>query len=104
MRFLLLLVLQLSRSSSETSALPQLAAAPAGAGMRPPGAHAGETKRVCAICLEHYEEGEKIRCGGPPASGSCYPRGQPHLNVLAAGVIAGWRSTHPHMGRGMCRI
>ncbi|KAG2494928.1 hypothetical protein HYH03_006863 [Edaphochlamys debaryana] len=26
-----------------------------------PGAHAGETKRLCAICLESYEEGEKIR-------------------------------------------
>mmetsp|Transcript_22868 Transcript_22868/g.58293 ORF Transcript_22868/g.58293 Transcript_22868/m.58293 type:complete len:660 (-) Transcript_22868:571-2550(-) len=27
----------------------------------PPGLHAGETKHVCAVCLEAYEQGDKIR-------------------------------------------
>lgn len=26
-----------------------------------PGAHAGETKRMCAVCLESYSEGDKVR-------------------------------------------
>lgn len=30
---------------------------------RPHGAHAGETKRVCAICFEGYVEGDKVRTG-----------------------------------------
>ncbi|KAG1664647.1 hypothetical protein FOA52_011784 [Chlamydomonas sp. UWO 241] len=28
---------------------------------QPAGLHAGETKRLCTICLEHYEDGEKVR-------------------------------------------
>uniref|UniRef100_A0A7R9YWX4 RING-type E3 ubiquitin transferase n=1 Tax=Chlamydomonas euryale TaxID=1486919 RepID=A0A7R9YWX4_9CHLO len=28
---------------------------------QPAGLHAGETKRQCTICLEHYEEGDKVR-------------------------------------------
>lgn len=27
----------------------------------PPGVHAGETKRVCTVCLEHYVDGDKVR-------------------------------------------
>lgn len=30
-------------------------------GLRIPGVHAGETKRLCAVCLEHYSDGEKVR-------------------------------------------
>ncbi|PNW72441.1 hypothetical protein CHLRE_16g680117v5 [Chlamydomonas reinhardtii] len=51
-----------SRSSSDSGQCGALAAAVSGMRTpRPPGAHAGETKRTCAICLENYEEGEKIR-------------------------------------------
>ncbi|KXZ55788.1 hypothetical protein GPECTOR_2g1338 [Gonium pectorale] len=51
-----------SRSSSDSGSAGPLATAAAGVRLpRPPGAHAGETKRTCAICLENYEEGEKIR-------------------------------------------
>ncbi|KAG2434233.1 hypothetical protein HXX76_007958 [Chlamydomonas incerta] len=51
-----------SRSSSDSGHCGALAAAASGMRTpRPPGAHAGETKRTCAICLESYEEGEKIR-------------------------------------------
>ncbi|GIL54023.1 hypothetical protein Vafri_9575 [Volvox africanus] len=45
-----------SRSSSESGCASATATLP-----RPPGAHAGETKRVCAICLESYVDGEKVR-------------------------------------------
>lgn len=51
-----------SRSSSDSGQCGALAAAVSGMRTpRPPGAHAGETKRTCAICLENYEEGEKVR-------------------------------------------
>ncbi|GLI68392.1 hypothetical protein VaNZ11_012778 [Volvox africanus] len=45
-----------SRSSSESGCASATATM-----LRPPGAHAGETKRVCAICLESYADGEKVR-------------------------------------------
>jgi hypothetical protein len=62
---------QLSRASSDSGCplpLDAAAAAPGARGAtggarpaRPPGAHAGETKRVCAICIESYDDGDKVR-------------------------------------------
>jgi hypothetical protein len=49
-------------------------------GGRPVGAHAGATRKLCAICLEEYQPGEKVRvlpclhrcAGGWPLAAGCY--------------------------------
>ncbi|EFJ40724.1 hypothetical protein VOLCADRAFT_99416 [Volvox carteri f. nagariensis] len=85
-----------SRSSSEsgcwaTAAPGAGAAATAAHTPRPPGAHAGETKRVCAICLESYVEGDKHphhqRCGLPAAAVAAVVVGSP-VEPLMSGATA----------------